>query len=100
MRPTTDRRRQVSEWFGVLLAIVSSSLGGTAAAITRYLVGSADPLTLAILRWGIGLCVVVPVALVLRVRWPQRSDLPMSQHSDCVFSACSSSSTTSPSATR
>src|SRR5262245_21348715 len=71
-----NRRQQMSEWFGVLLAIVSSSLGGTAAAITRYLVGSADPLTLAILRWGIGLCVVVPVALVLRVRWPQRSDLP------------------------
>ena len=64
------------EWFGVLLAIVSSSLGGTAAAITRYLVSSADPLTLAILRWGIGLCVVVPVAIILRVRWPQRSDWP------------------------
>jgi len=67
---------QLGEWFGVLLAIVSSSLGGTAAAITRYLVSSADPLTLAILRWGIGLCVVVPVAIILRVRWPQRSDWP------------------------
>jgi hypothetical protein len=44
----------VGEWFGVLLALVSSSLGGTAAAITRYLVGNADPITLAILRWGIG----------------------------------------------
>lgn len=66
----------MGEWFGVLLAIVSSSLGGTAAAITRYLVSSADPLTLAILRWGIGLCVVVPVAIILRVRWPQRSDWP------------------------
>jgi drug/metabolite transporter (DMT)-like permease len=66
----------MSEWFGVLLAIVSSSLGGTAAAVTRYLVGSADPVTLAILRWGIGLCVVVPVALALRVRWPRWSDLP------------------------
>ena len=52
----------MGEWFGVLLAIVSSSLGGTAAAVTRYLVGNADPLTLAILRWGIGLCVVLPVA--------------------------------------
>jgi drug/metabolite transporter (DMT)-like permease len=66
----------LGEWFGVLLAIVSSSLGGTAAAITRYLVDSADPLTLAILRWGIGLCVVVPVAIILRARWPQRSDWP------------------------
>src|SRR6202030_3807535 len=36
----------------------------------------ADPLTLAILRWGIGFACVLPVALVLRVRWPQRSDWP------------------------
>jgi drug/metabolite transporter (DMT)-like permease len=64
----------VGEWFGVLLALVSSSLGGTAAAITRYLVGNADPITLAILRWGIGFLCVLPTALLLRVRWPQRSD--------------------------
>ena len=42
---------------GVLIAIVSSSLGGTAAAVTRYLITDADALTLAILRWGIGYCV-------------------------------------------
>ena len=47
---------------------------GTAAAVTRYLVGNADPLTLAILRWGIGFLFVLPIALVLRVKWPQRSD--------------------------
>jgi drug/metabolite transporter (DMT)-like permease len=35
---------------GVLIAIASSFLGGSAAAVTRYLVGNADPLTLAILR--------------------------------------------------
>ena len=64
----------MSEWFGVLLAIVSSSLGGTAAAVTRYLVGSADPITLAILRWGIGFLCLLPTALILRVRWPQRRD--------------------------
>ena len=67
----------MGEWLGVLLAIVSSSLGGTAAAVTRYLVvGSADPLTLSILRWGIGFLCVLPVALVLRVRWPTRADWP------------------------
>lgn len=58
----------------MLIAAVSSSLGGTAAAITRYLVGSADPITLAILRWGIGFLCVLPTALFLRVRWPQRND--------------------------
>jgi drug/metabolite transporter (DMT)-like permease len=66
----------MGEWFGVLLAIVSSCLGGTAAAVTRYLVGGADPLTLAILRWGIGFLCVLPIALLLRVRWPQRRDWP------------------------
>jgi drug/metabolite transporter (DMT)-like permease len=66
----------MSEWRGVLIAIVSSALGGTAAAITRYLVGNADPLTLSILRWVIGFLCVLPVALVLRVRWPSRRDWP------------------------
>lgn len=64
----------MSQWFGVLIAVVSSALGGTAAAITRYLVSSADPITLAILRWGIGVLCVLPTALFLRVRWPQRRD--------------------------
>jgi drug/metabolite transporter (DMT)-like permease len=64
----------LSESFGVLVAIVSSFLGGTAAAVTRYLVGSADPVTLAILRWGIGFLCVLPFALLLGVRWPPRGD--------------------------
>jgi drug/metabolite transporter (DMT)-like permease len=66
----------VSEWIGVAIALASSCLGGTAAAITRYLVGDADPVTLAILRWGIGFVCLLPVALLLRVRWPQRRDWP------------------------
>ena len=61
---------------GVLIAMVSSALGGTAAAVTRYLVGDADPLTLAVLRWGIGFLCVLPLALLLRVRWPVRRDWP------------------------
>jgi drug/metabolite transporter (DMT)-like permease len=61
---------------GVLIAMVSSALGGTAAAVTRYLVGDADPLTLAVLRWGIGFLCVLPVALLLRARWPMRRDWP------------------------
>ena len=64
----------MGEWLGVGIAVVSSCLGGTAAAVTRYLVGNADPLTLAILRWGIGFAFVLPAALLLRVRWPRRSD--------------------------
>ena len=64
----------MGEWLGVTLALISSCLGGTAAAVTRYLVGNADPITLAILRWGIGFLCLLPVALLLRVRWPPRSD--------------------------
>src|ERR1700733_11418380 len=72
----TTQEIRLSEWLGVLLALISSCLGGTAAAVTRYLVGNADPITLAILRWGIGFLCLLPVALLLRVRWPPRSDWP------------------------
>ena len=51
-------------------------LGGTAAAITRYLAGNTDPVTLAILRWGIGFLCVLPAALLLRAKWPERRDWP------------------------
>jgi drug/metabolite transporter (DMT)-like permease len=66
----------MGEGFGVAIALVSSCLGGSAAAITRYLVSGADPVALAILRWGIGFLCVLPTALLLKVRWPQRQDWP------------------------
>src|SRR3954453_17339498 len=74
MQHAPDRRSAVSESVGVLLALISSSLGGTAAAVTRYLVGNADAVTLAILRWGIGFLCLLPVAVVLRAKWPPRRD--------------------------
>ena len=76
----------MAEWLGVVIAIVSSALGGTAAAVTRYLVGSADPITLAILRWGIGICCVLPVALLIRAKMPPRRDLlPVAALGICFF---------------
>ena len=66
----------MGEWVGVAIALVSSCLGGTAAAITRYLAGNTDPITMAILRWAIGFCCVLPAALLLKARWPQRRDWP------------------------
>lgn len=59
---------------GVLIAILSSCLGGTAAAVTRYLVADAGPVTLAVLRWGIGFLILLPVALALKAKWPPRQD--------------------------
>ena len=64
----------MGEWIGVAIALVSSCLGGSAAAITRYLVGGADPIALAILRWGIGFLCVLPTALLMKVRWPAAKD--------------------------
>ena len=71
-----DREAALDQTAGVLIAIVSSCLGGTAAAVTRYLVGSADPITIAILRWAIGFLFLLPVALLLRIKWPPRADWP------------------------
>jgi drug/metabolite transporter (DMT)-like permease len=65
-----------NERLGVVIAIVSSALGGTGAAVTRYLVGSADPIALAVLRFGIGFLCVLPAAVLLRARWPKRPDWP------------------------
>src|SRR5215468_10094997 len=66
----------VTEWIGVAIALVSSCLGGTAAAITRYLAGNTDPITLAILRWGIGFICVLPATILWRAKWPERRDWP------------------------
>src|SRR3954454_21849548 len=77
---------RVDERVGVVIAIVSSCLGGTAAAVTRYLVTEADPITLAILRWGIGFVCVLPVALLLKAKWPLRRDLlPVAALGLCFF---------------
>jgi drug/metabolite transporter (DMT)-like permease len=76
----------VGEWVGVSIALLSSSLGGTAAAITRYLVSGADPVALAILRWGIGFLCVLPAALLMKARWPERRDLlPVAALGLCFF---------------
>ena len=59
---------------GIVAALVSSALGGSAGAMTRYVIGAIDPVTLAAFRFGIAFLIVLPVALVLRSRWPQGRD--------------------------
>jgi len=59
---------------GVAAAVVSSALGGTAGALTRYVIGASDPVTLAAFRFGIGFLLIFPLALALRARWPQGRD--------------------------
>lgn len=59
---------------GVAAAVVSSALGGTAAALTRYVIGASDPVTLAAFRFGIGFLIIFPLALAARARWPRGRD--------------------------
>ncbi len=63
-----------SERIGVLIAVASSTFGGTAAAVTRYVVGVIDPVTLAAFRFGIGVAVLLPLALLMRSAFPRGRD--------------------------
>jgi drug/metabolite transporter (DMT)-like permease len=64
----------MSERIGVLAAILSSTLGGTVAVTTRFIVADTDPLTLGALRFGGAFLVLLPVAFVLRHPWPKGRD--------------------------
>jgi drug/metabolite transporter (DMT)-like permease len=66
----------MGEGRGVGIAILSSSCGAAAAVATRYLVGSADPITLGAIRFGGGVLCLLPLALVAGARWPPRRDRP------------------------
>ena len=66
----------MNEITGVLAAMLSSGLGGTAVAATRYVVGATDPLTLGALRFGVGFVFLLPLALLQRGAWPARRDWP------------------------
>jgi drug/metabolite transporter (DMT)-like permease len=64
----------MSEGIGVLMAMLSSSIGGGATAFIRYLVAVTDPVTLAALRFGSGFMLLLPVAFWRNSRWPQGLD--------------------------
>ena len=59
---------------GVLAAVLSSALGGSAAALTRYTIGAADPVTLAAYRFGIGFLLIFPLAFALKSTFPKGKD--------------------------
>jgi drug/metabolite transporter (DMT)-like permease len=64
----------MNETIGVLIAVLSSTFGGTSGAVTRYTVGIVDPVTLAAFRFGIGVVVLAPLAVMLRSRFPRGRD--------------------------
>src|SRR5690606_9955572 len=59
---------------GILAALLSSALGGTAIVATRYLAGVLDPLTIGALRFVGGFLVLMLVALRERDKWPKGRD--------------------------
>src|SRR6185436_11697399 len=59
---------------GVVAAVLSSALGGSAAALTRYVIGATDSVTLAAYRFGIGFLLILPLALLLRSAFPKGRD--------------------------
>jgi drug/metabolite transporter (DMT)-like permease len=66
----------MKETTGVLIALLSSALGGGAAVATRFLIADFDPITLAMVRFGGGALLLIPVALLLRPKLPPRRDWP------------------------
>ncbi|SKA34896.1 Threonine/homoserine efflux transporter RhtA [Enhydrobacter aerosaccus] len=66
----------MGEIWGVLAAVLSSGLGGTAIGATRYVIGASDALTIGAFRFGIGFAFLLPLALRQRARWPARADWP------------------------
>jgi drug/metabolite transporter (DMT)-like permease len=59
---------------GVVAAVLSSALGGTAGALTRYVIGATEPVTLAAYRFGIGFLLILPIALILKSKFPAGRD--------------------------
>ena len=64
----------MNQRIGVLVAILSSACGGMAVAVTRFIVGTLDPVTIGAFRYGLGFLFLLPVACAMRSRWPAPRD--------------------------
>ena len=67
---TTLQVTTSAERIGIWAGVLSSLFGGIAAAVTRFAVATADPILLAIFRFGGGFLVLLPIALLTRAHWP------------------------------
>lgn len=59
---------------GVLAAITSSAIGGIAGGATRFVIHATDPVTLGVFRFGTGFLILLPIALIMKSRWPSGRD--------------------------
>ena len=62
------------EQIGILAAIASSAIGGIAGGTTRFVIHATDPVTLGVFRFGTGFLILLPIALVVKSRWPRGRD--------------------------
>lgn len=77
----------MAELYGILAAIMSSGIGGTAIGATRYLVGTVDPFAIGSFRFGIGFALMLPLMLWRGLAWPARNDWPAVAGLGCLFFA-------------
>jgi drug/metabolite transporter (DMT)-like permease len=59
---------------GVIAALVSSAIGGIAGGATRFVIPATDPVTLGVFRFGAGFLILLPFAILMKVRWPRGFD--------------------------
>lgn len=59
---------------GVVSALASSAVGGIAGGATRFVIHATDPVTLGVFRFGTGFLILLPIALLLKSRWPKGRD--------------------------
>src|SRR6476660_2681184 len=59
---------------GVLAAEAWSGLSGVAGGATRFVIHATDPVTLGVLRFGTGFLILLPIALLMKSRWPKGRD--------------------------
>lgn len=59
---------------GVIAALVSSAVGGIAGGATRFVIHATDPVTLGVFRFGSGFLILLPIAILMKVRWPRGFD--------------------------
>ncbi len=59
---------------GVLAALISSAIGGGAGGATRFVIHATDPVTLGVFRFGTGFIILLPIALLMKCRWPKGRD--------------------------
>ncbi|KQP21583.1 DMT family transporter [Pseudorhodoferax sp. Leaf267] len=77
----------MGEMAGMAAAMLSSALGGAAVGATRYLAGVLDPLAVGVFRFGIGVLLLAPLALLGKAAWPSRRDWPATAGLGLLFFA-------------